>query len=125
MSAVPFGITGIDILREGQKNRKHPPFLSQISKERAEEVDYTSFYATSITGSLIEKRYYPFTKIESEEEISELEQKRESLIEGIKDFELLKLVEKSEAFSFLAKESENIYSLKDGVLINERWKEEI
>ena len=38
----------------------------------------------------------------------------------IKDSDLLKLVEKSEAFSFLNKESEDIYSLKDGTSIDER-----
>ena len=38
----------------------------------------------------------------------------------IKDSELLKLAEKSKAFNFLAKESENIYSLKDGTPINEK-----
>jgi len=41
-------------------------------------------------------------------------------VEEIKNSELLKLVEKSEAFSFLARESENIYSLEDGTPIDEK-----
>ena len=40
--------------------------------------------------------------------------------EEIKDSELLRLVEKSEAFSFLARESENIYFLGDGTPIDEK-----
>ena len=46
--------------------------------------------------------------------------KLELYSEKIKDSELLGLVEKSEAFSFLARESENIYSLEDGTPIDEK-----